>query len=831
MSEQGDRLIGRTLGRYRIESLIGRGGLATVYKATDLMWDMPVAVKVLPEFFAGDEEHHQRFQREASTMANLIQPNIMPVRDYGQAEGVTFFAMDYAGGGTLEDRMGRPVSLEQALVVLEPLAAAVSYAHSQGVIHRDLKPSNILIDTEGRMLITDFGIAKLMEESGLTRTRESLGTPEYMAPEQSREASLVGKPADVYALGVILYQLVTGQVPYQGNTVIDVIEKHKYAPIPAARAINSRLPAALDDLFRRVLAKDPGQRTQTTDEMMDLLRLVSAGRPLPPDTRVPPEPIPMPTPAPLPGNRPATVTQVDPGPRRGPPGWVWAAVVLVVVGAAALAAFLLTRPKPERLYADALRCQQRQDWACCVDSLERTLEIAPGFRDAAGRLTECQCRQAADTAWREITRCQAAEDWDCIHQRARQLVKDFSCANDLAARKQFASAALNLAQKQAENDPAAAASTLQEVLDVGVKSEELPAGFAELFTALDTYLKGTAAFSAGNFQEALALLQPVSDRWDAQDYLYQSHVRLCQTLLDDGKLAEAEREANAALALGGEGTDAQACLTAVKGRRADAFLAETQAHLDAGRLQEALAAAQQVLELRPGDSKAQDLIAEANLLLTEDLEKQYQTQIEEAKTLLGLCHLPEANAAFNAALQLKPGDAEATQGLQRASDLSQPELRKITDSYDNWSSQQGGGGWYYLARTGSGDQQIGWADDAYWWDRREGTRIQRDGQHPGRYVEAVRRWRAPISGQIVIDLQYRLSDWRGNTTFYVQQGGQAVWRGSVNATSFQQTRLPARPITAGTNLDFIVNSNNGPEADLTLLRITISQQVPRCTRK
>ncbi|MCB0200999.1 MAG: serine/threonine protein kinase, partial [Anaerolineae bacterium] len=189
-----DRLIGHTLGRYTIESLLGRGGLAAVYKANDLLWEVPVAVKILPEFFATEEEHRQRFQREASTMANLIHPNIMPVRDYGQAEGVTYFVMDYAEGGTLEDRMRHPVSLEETARLLLPVVSAVEYAHHQGVVHRDLKPSNVLFDAEGRPLVADFGIAKLMEESGLTRTRESLGTPEYMAPEQAREAALVAEP-------------------------------------------------------------------------------------------------------------------------------------------------------------------------------------------------------------------------------------------------------------------------------------------------------------------------------------------------------------------------------------------------------------------------------------------------------------------------------------------------------------------------------------------------------------------------------------------------------------------------------------------------------------
>lgn len=851
---QQDRLIGRTLGRYKIESLLGRGGLAVVYKATDLLWDLPVAVKVLPEFFATEEEHRQRFQREASTMANLVHPHIMPVRDYGQAEGVTYFVMDYAGGGTLEDRMGRPLSLAEAFALLEPAATAIAYAHRQGVVHRDLKPSNVLFDAEGRPLVADFGIAKLMEESGLTRTRESLGTPEYMAPEQAREAALVAEPADVYALGAILYELVTGQAPYQGSTAIDVIEKHKYAPIPSARSANPQLPPAFDELCRRVLAKEPAGRVQSVEEMMGLLRAVMEGRPLPPDPRAAaPAPSPAPTPpggvyGTAPGMAPsAAVPQsygyppaAAPAPMAPPPGYPAAQprgrfpvvlLLLAVVAVAAVAAvlyFVLSQPQPDKPYQAALACIVQEDWDCCIANLEQTLVIDAAYRDAATRLQDCRERQIAsiqqaalDGAWSKVGRCKAAGDWDCVRATAYEIAIKLD-PEDVGARNEYAEASLQMAREIMASDPQAALGLLNEVRDLDV--EALPAGFDQTFNQLDSYLSGVAAHGRGDWQEAIDRLTPILAFLDGRDRVYDSHVRLCQAALKAGNLETAQQEATRALALNPDAVEAAACAAGITDASYETVMAQAQRYLDDGQWQAAIDTCQQALSIKPDDTASTECIARA----TDGL---YQESFSQGQDLLNRCRLDEAIAAFNQALGYRPGDSAAQAGISQARQLQAPITRKLADSFDDWRTSQGYNGWFYLAQVGGAIQQIPWGGDyAYWWDRGQGSRIQQDGQHPGINMEAVRRWTSPVTGVVKVAIQYLLQNGRGNTLLSLRQDGRTVWSQTVFNTTVQ-SQQEVLTVSAGSNLDLVVNSNGPQTNDFTVLRMTIEQQVQQCEPK
>lgn len=850
---QQDRLIGRTLGRYKIESLLGRGGLAVVYKATDLLWEMPVAVKVLPEFFATEEEHRQRFQREASTMANLVHPHIMPVRDYGQAEGVTYFVMDYAGGGTLEDRMGRPLSLPEAFALLEPAATAIAYAHRQGVVHRDLKPSNVLFDAEGRPLVADFGIAKLMEESGLTRTRESLGTPEYMAPEQAREAALVAEPADVYALGVILYELVAGQAPYQGNTAIDVIEKHKYAPIPSARSANPHLPPAFDEFCRRVLAKEPAGRVQSIEEMMGLLRAVLEGRPLPPDQRAtaPAPPAPMP-PGGVYGTAPgmappAAVSQgygypapAAPAPMASPPGnsaaqqrsrFPVALLLLAVVAVATVAAvlyFVLGQPQPDKPYQAALACIVQEDWGCCIANLEQTLVIDAAYRDASTRLQGCRERQIASTqqaalegAWSRVARCKAAGDWDCVRAAAFDIALKLD-PQDVGARKEYAEASLLAAREVMASDPEAALGLLNEVRDLDV--DPLPAGFDQTFHQLDSYLSGVSAYGQGDWQEAIDQLTPNLAFLDGSELVYDSHVRLCQAALKAGDLETAQQEASKALALNPDAAEAAACAVGITDASYETVMAQAQRYLDDGQWQAAKDTCQQALSLKPDDAASTECIVRA----TEGL---YQESFAQGQDLLNHCRLDEAIAAFNQALSHRPGDSAAQAGIDQAQQLKMPILRRLADSYDDWRTSQGYNGWYYLARAGGNMQQIPWGGDfAFWWDRREGSRIQQDGQHPGSSVEVVRRWSSPVSGKVKVYLQFALQNGRGGTQLILRQDGRDVWGQYIGHTDIRSHQVTL-DVTSNANLDLALNSAGSQTNDFTLLRMTIEQQVQQCEPK
>ena len=228
------------LGPYRIISQIGQGGMATVYKAYQPSMDRNVAVKVLPGQLAQSPEFTQRFQQEARIIAKLEHAHILPVFDYGESDGIAYFVMRYLEAGTLKDKMqaGRPLPLKEIDRLFTQLADALSYAHSLGVVHRDLKPANALIDSRGNLFLTDFGIAKILESASprLTQTDAIMGTPAYISPEQA-QAQKVDQRSDIYSLGIILYEMVTGQVPFTADTPLAVILKHVTNPLPLPSAV------------------------------------------------------------------------------------------------------------------------------------------------------------------------------------------------------------------------------------------------------------------------------------------------------------------------------------------------------------------------------------------------------------------------------------------------------------------------------------------------------------------------------------------------------------------------------------------------------------------
>ena len=265
-------LIGQSLGRYHILEQIGEGGMANVYKAFDTRLERDVAVKIIRRQAFPEEQLERilkRFEREAKALARMSHPNIVKVHDYGEYEGSPYLVLEYLPGGTLKDRTGQPMPWEQALQLLTPIVDSLSYAHKHKIIHRDLKPSNILLSETSQPLLTDFGIAKILElEDGqtLTGTGVGVGTPEYMAPEQGMGKD-VDSRADVYALGVVLYELLTGRKPYTADTPMAVVFKHMTDPLPRPRIYVPNLPDGVEKLLFKSLAKKPADRYQTMDEL------------------------------------------------------------------------------------------------------------------------------------------------------------------------------------------------------------------------------------------------------------------------------------------------------------------------------------------------------------------------------------------------------------------------------------------------------------------------------------------------------------------------------------------------------------------------------------
>jgi len=273
-----ERHLGQTLGKYRIEELIGSGGFAWVYKAFDPELEIHVALKVLKPQFAGDETFEQRFRREAATAAKLRHPNIIKIYSVGRDGEAVYFAMDYYPSG-LAERLEVSNSLPEEFVVRVgvDVAQALGYAHREGVIHRDIKVDNILFDTHGNAVVADFGIARALSGyTGQTGTNMVVGTPQYFAPEQARAKPLDGR-ADIYSLGVTLYRAATGRLPFEGDDWYEIARQHVEDPPPPPRSINPDLSPAFEAAILHCLEKNPDDRPATGELLaQELVTLLPA---------------------------------------------------------------------------------------------------------------------------------------------------------------------------------------------------------------------------------------------------------------------------------------------------------------------------------------------------------------------------------------------------------------------------------------------------------------------------------------------------------------------------------------------------------------------------
>ncbi|GAC1319643.1 MAG: hypothetical protein NVSMB25_10760 [Thermoleophilaceae bacterium] len=269
--------VGTRLGRYVITDLVGRGGMATVFKAYHADLDRHVAIKVLPDFFAQDPVMRERFQQEAVAIARLRHPNVLAVYDYGEESGSPYIVSEFIEGGTLADRMdGRAMGGEEVSRSLSPVAAALDYAHNQSILHRDVKPANILVGADGLPVLGDFGLAKMMASTQrLTQVGTPLGTPEYMAPEQSLGQEVTGA-ADIYSLAVIAYEMLVGELPFTGPTPPAVMMAHIQTPPPSARERNPDIPQPVEEALMRGLAKDPGERHRTAGQLLQAIFTASS---------------------------------------------------------------------------------------------------------------------------------------------------------------------------------------------------------------------------------------------------------------------------------------------------------------------------------------------------------------------------------------------------------------------------------------------------------------------------------------------------------------------------------------------------------------------------
>lgn len=271
----------RKLGRYEVQEEIGRGGMATVYRAHDPRFKREVAIKALPPEFLHDPQFRTRFELEAQTIAALDHPSIVPVYDYGEREGQPFIVMRYMAGGSLSDRIAEgPLAIDESVAILRRIASALDHAHSLGVIHRDLKPANILFDQYNDAYLADFGIVQLAETSAaLTGTSTIVGTPAYMSPEQVHGDIELDGRTDIYSLGIVLFEMVTGRQPYEEETPAKLMMKHVLDPVPDLREFAPDLPENLQPVISRALAKDRSERFSSAGGLVQAVQAAQSEGP------------------------------------------------------------------------------------------------------------------------------------------------------------------------------------------------------------------------------------------------------------------------------------------------------------------------------------------------------------------------------------------------------------------------------------------------------------------------------------------------------------------------------------------------------------------------
>ena len=254
-------------GRYELEELVGSGGMSNVFRAHDRLLERTVALKILHEQYTRDEDYVERFRREARAVAQLTHPNIVTVIDRGEQDGRQFIVFEYVDGENLKELSARgPLDAREAIGLALQVAHALSFAHARGLVHRDVKPQNVLLNDDGQAKVTDFGIARSLDVHGVTQTGTVLGTSDYIAPEQAR-GQKVDPKTDIYSLGVVLYELLTGEVPFSGDNFVAVAMRHVSEPPPSVLEHRPDCPVRVDLAIQRAMAKDPADRFASMDEL------------------------------------------------------------------------------------------------------------------------------------------------------------------------------------------------------------------------------------------------------------------------------------------------------------------------------------------------------------------------------------------------------------------------------------------------------------------------------------------------------------------------------------------------------------------------------------
>ncbi|OGO08751.1 MAG: hypothetical protein A2Z66_00695 [Chloroflexi bacterium RBG_13_66_10] len=340
--------IGENVGPYRIIDQLGQGGMATVYKAYHPALDRYVAIKVLHPAFLEDPSFLARFNREAKVVAKLDHPNIVPIYDYADHKGQPYLVMKFIEGETLKARLARaPLSIPDAIRVVEAVGSALGFAHKQGILHRDIKPSNIILTPNGAIYLADFGLARIAQSGESTLSADMvLGTPHYISPEQARGERDLDEGTDIYSFGVVLYEIVVGRVPFSADTPFSIIHDHIYTPLPPPCVVNPRVPEAMQAVLMKALDKPRESRFATVNDLVEAFRAAATGSPLagPADFSTVPlpattrpgltredtvaaaeiEPQPLSAPTTVPGSGAARQPEAEGSKKKPSRAWLWA---------------------------------------------------------------------------------------------------------------------------------------------------------------------------------------------------------------------------------------------------------------------------------------------------------------------------------------------------------------------------------------------------------------------------------------------------------------------------------------------------------------------------
>jgi eukaryotic-like serine/threonine-protein kinase len=267
-------MIGKRIsGRYKILDMIGGGGMANVYLAHDMILDRNVAVKMLRLDLTNDEEFIRRFHREAQSATSLTHPHIVNIFDVGEEDDIYYIVMEHVDGQTLKQYIQQysPLRVEEAIGIMRQLTSAIAHAHQNNIVHRDIKPHNILVDRDGKVKITDFGIAMALSATSITQTNSVLGSVHYLSPEQAR-GGMANKKSDIYSLGIVFFELLTGRLPFSGESAVSIALKHLQSETPSVRRWNSDIPQSVENIVLKATAKDPFHRYNSVEEMDEDLR-------------------------------------------------------------------------------------------------------------------------------------------------------------------------------------------------------------------------------------------------------------------------------------------------------------------------------------------------------------------------------------------------------------------------------------------------------------------------------------------------------------------------------------------------------------------------------